>query len=46
MGFNELNSVGHYIIHQLSDVNLNAYPREESQPQTKIIDHANYSLSY
>ena len=31
MGFNELNSVEHYIIHQLSGVNLNS--KEAHEPQ-------------
>jgi len=29
MGFNELNSVEHYIIHQLSGVNLNSQDAQE-----------------
>ena len=29
MGFNELNSVEHYIIHQLSGVNLNSFEVQE-----------------
>ena len=31
MGFNELNSVEHYIIHQHSGVNLNASDVQESK---------------
>ena len=31
MGFNELNSVEHYIIHQLSGVNLNSKEANELQ---------------
>ncbi|NVK74724.1 MAG: hypothetical protein HWE24_14735, partial [Oceanospirillaceae bacterium] len=31
MGFNELNSVEHYIIHQLSGVNLNSKDAHEPQ---------------
>ena len=31
MGFNELNSVEHYIIHQLTGVNLNSNEVAESQ---------------
>ena len=35
MGFNELNSVEHYIIHELSGVNLNAENvREISEPRS------------
>jgi type I restriction enzyme R subunit len=34
MGFTELNSVEHYIIHQISDVNLNA--NQVSEPQKTI----------
>ena len=34
MGFNELNSVEHYIIHQLSGVNLNS--EETNEPQAKL----------
>lgn len=32
MGFNELNSVEHYIIHELSKVNLNSTVAREQQP--------------
>ena len=31
MGFNELNSIEHYIIHQLSEVNLNSKEVSESK---------------
>ena len=32
MGFNELNSVEHYIVHQLSGVNLNNTKAQEAKP--------------
>ena len=42
MGFNELNSVEHYIIHQLSGLNLNT--KEVQEPASGYGAHGSLNL--